>query len=150
MMQLFLLLTIFQLKHFLADYVFQTERHLAKFLPDWRFFWPLVDHCAIHAIMTLGILTAYGALHLWYLVIFDFVIHFTMDRIKASPNYLGRYKSLCSHDYQHREYIRYDKWNLKVKSNSRFWKSLGFDQWVHHSTHEAIACLIAAFVWGMK
>jgi hypothetical protein len=48
------------------------------------------------------------------LAIVDFVVHFTMDRIKAGPRYLGRFSDV---------------------SSKAFWVSFGFDQMVHHLTH---------------
>lgn len=110
--QVFFLLLIFQVKHFLADYPLQTTWMLGKFRPDWSFFWPLTLHCLVHAWLTAVIVTAIDPTK-WWLAVVDFVIHFVMDRIKAGPKYLGRY-------------------NVKEK---QFWWSLGLDQSVHHLTH---------------
>lgn len=109
----FLLLVIFQLKHFLADFPFQTQYMLKKTLAEWAFVIPLGVHCSIHAAMTFGIML-YFAPHLWWLALCDFAIHFIMDRIKSGPKYLGRFNN---------------------PSRTSFWVSLGFDQMVHHLTH---------------
>lgn len=119
--QVFLLLLIFQVKHFLADYPLQTTWMLGKFRPDWSFFWPLTLHCLVHTWFTAVIVTAIDPTK-WWLAIVDFVIHFVMDRIKAGPKYLGRY-------------------NVKEK---QFWWSLGLDQSVHHLTHYFIIWSLVA------
>lgn len=118
----FLLLVVYQLKHFVADFPLQGKYMLQKFNKDWSFFWPLAAHAGVHAYSTLLIANVYMFLtHSWgygllpmKLAIMDFVIHFSMDRIKAGPKYLGRYKDMYAH---------------------QFWWSLGLDQMVHHLTH---------------
>ena len=109
----FLLLIIFQLKHFICDFPLQREYMLKKTMPGWEFAVPLGLHCAVHAVMTLVILMFFNPSLAW-LALFDFVVHFIMDRIKSGPRYLGRY-----HD----------------RDKSGFWNALGFDQMVHHLTH---------------
>ena len=59
------------------------------------------------------------------------VVHFTMDRIKASPNMLGRFKPLTKETYPTAN-------EAAIKSNTYFWWSLGLDQGVHHLTHYVI------------
>jgi len=84
-----------------------------------------------------------------------------MDRIKASPNLLGRFKALSGAEYfkitqQLKEVEAIEKKNLETqtsgdetnicydirvsaaerfKSNTYFWWTLGLDQGVHHLTH---------------
>lgn len=110
---LFLLLVIFQVKHFIADYPLQFPYMLKKFSAGWDFLLPLSLHCLVHSLMTLGICW-YFAPQLWWLSILDFVVHFIMDRIKSGPRYLGRYSD---------------------HTKSGFWITFGFDQMVHHLTH---------------
>ena len=50
----------------------------------------------------------------------DFTLHFIMDRVKASPNILGRFKP----------------------DNKYFWWALGGDQAWHHLTHYLIIYLV--------
>jgi hypothetical protein len=109
----FVLLVVFQLKHFIADFPLQNRYMLQKQRSDWTFIPPLALHSAIHAVTTLIVVLVVQPT-LWWLAIADFVIHFTMDRIKAGPKYLGRYSDI---------------------SKSGFWIALGFDQMVHHLTH---------------
>ena len=77
-----------------------------------------------------------------------------MDRIKASPNMLGKFQSLSKNDFlDHQDRIEYwqgkdtgdwwieklsKAWEQRKKSNKFFWISLGVDQLVHHLTHELI------------
>lgn len=118
---IFLLLILFQLKHFVADYPLQGKYMLQKFRPDWGFFIPLLAHSAVHAVFTLVIALLVKPEIALEVAILDLVVHFTMDRIKAGPKYLGRYKDM------------YDK---------KFWMSLGVDQMVHHLTHYFIIYLL--------
>jgi hypothetical protein len=112
----FALLVIYQMKHFICDFPLQREYMMRKTLPGWEFFLPLTIHSAVHSFFTLIILLIFAP-SLWYLFIYDFVIHFCMDRIKSGPKYLGRFNSPDKHS---------------------FWIALGFDQMVHHLTHYSI------------
>lgn len=123
--EIFTLLIVYQLKHFLADYPLQGRYMLGKFKPGWGFLGPLATHAGLHAGLTYLIAVIYlqtklGKLSLdivgliLWLTLTDFVIHFTMDRIKAGPKYLGRFKDMMK---------------------PYFWWSLGLDQMVHHLTH---------------
>ena len=133
---IFALLVAFQVKHFVVDFVIQMYRKdsLAKFnKTGWAR--PLAKHAMDHGIATaiIAIITFVyfdigPAAILWTLglFMFDAIIHFSMDRFKASPNLLGKY---C-HDMAKRP----------------FWMCLGFDQAVHHLTHYAIIGIIAAVI----
>lgn len=119
---IFLLLGIFQIKHFVCDYPLQNAYMLGKF-KESGWVKPLLAHTSIHALATFLIAIAFTQMFFLSLslALFDLVVHTTMDRIKASPTMLGRY-------------------DIKDK---RFWWSLGFDQSVHHLTHYAIiACIV--------
>lgn len=110
---IFVLLVVFQVKHFVADFPLQNRYMLQKQRTDWSFVPPLALHCLIHALVTLAITLAVKP-SLWWLLFVDFLVHFTMDRIKAGPRYLGRYSDI---------------------GKTSFWVALGFDQMVHHLTH---------------
>lgn len=116
MVEVFALLIIFQIKHFLCDYPLQNEYMLGKFkpFPDWAL--PLIAHCSVHAAATLIIALVWGSEIAFKLAWLDFCIHFLMDHIKASKDLLGRWKP----------------------DEKYFWWSLGLDQSVHHLTHYAI------------
>lgn len=170
MIAVFVLLIIYQVKHFLADYPLQNRYMLGKFRPYWNFLGPLSAHCMVHATMTLWIAAGY----LWYkngftqfnvfpayeLALIDFVIHFIMDRIKAGPKYLGRFKAISADEYKemtraismpgdHPEIVLHRnnskrKFDQLMKSNTYFWWSLGLDQMVHHLTHYYIIWMLVS------
>lgn len=107
-----LVLILFQIKHFLCDYPLQNEYHLRKGqLEGWIL--PLLDHSMYHAIGTFIILVTFNIELALLLSISEIFIHFTIDRIKASPNMLGVYKP----------------------DNKYFWWGLGLDQKLHHVTY---------------
>lgn len=109
---IFLLLVLFQIKHFIADFPLQREYMLKKTHDSWKFMAPLATHCGVHGLLTLAIVLPINP-QLWWLALFDFGAHFIMDRIKSGPKYFGRYND---------------------KSRPGFWNALGFDQMVHHLT----------------
>ena len=117
---IFVLLVLFQLKHFIADYPLQGKYMLGKFKEKgWQ--GPLFAHTGVHAIGTFLICLLFvNPLFALGLSVFDFVTHSIMDRVKASPKMLGRYEI----------------------TDKKFWWSLGLDQGVHHLTHYAIIAMI--------
>jgi hypothetical protein len=140
---LFLLLISFQLKHFLADYPLQTGYMLGKFKRT-GYLAPLLAHSLVHASLTFLICWALVAWP-WALGLsmLDLGIHFTMDRLKASPNLLGRYKVLSAKELavaaeDQKRGDKYTWWEERKRENKYFWWTLGFDQMVHHLTHYAI------------
>ena len=152
----FHLCMLFQLKHFVADYLFHGKYMLGKFKEDWSFFLPLLSHVAVHGAMTLIVCLIFAP-SLWWLAFVDMTVHFLMDRIKASPHYMGRWKSLTGEQYMEalRQVDSLPKYRLvfcpdhpgwsamdKLRSNRNFWYSLGFDQMVHHLTDLFIVYMI--------
>jgi hypothetical protein len=109
----FVLMIVFQVKHFAADYIFQYNYMLKKVSPGWDFLIPLVLHCFVHSFLTL-LICLFFTPHLWWLSLVDFVIHFFLDRLRSGPRYLGRFKD---------------------PHKSIFWWILGADQMLHHLTH---------------
>ena len=117
MLTIFLLLIVFQFKHFICDYPLQTQYMLGK-MKDTGWVKPLAAHAGIHAIGTF--IVAYYFLNLNYyldsiafatiLAIADFILHFIVDRIKASPTIGGRFRP----------------------EQPQFWWALGADQMTHH------------------
>lgn len=97
---LFALLIIYQIKHFLADYPLQGKYMLGKFKPGWDFLGPLAAHCIVHGLFTFLIAKYCGYSSPITLAFIDFSIHFVMDRIKASPKYLGRFKAVTKDQYE--------------------------------------------------
>lgn len=59
---------------------------------------PLAAHAGVHAAFTFLILLGLACFRpvpvvALALPLFDFIVHFTMDRIKASPSLMGRWKN---------------------------------------------------------
>ncbi len=160
MKTLFILLTLFQIKHFVADYLLQGEYMLGKFKQDWGFLKPLLAHVSVHAAFTFLISLLFVAPQIaLFLALSDAAIHFVMDRIKAAPKYMGRWKPLtasewleakqwsavrCIHtsDKQDEACKQYISSRQKLRGNILFWWALGFDQMIHHLTHYGIIYLI--------
>lgn len=106
-----LLMTLFLVKHFLADFPLQQHgsmkgsRVFTEWVPD------LLLHCQVHVALTALIVLVMdlpdrlGA----FVIGADFVLHFIIDRIKAHPDLGGRWKP-----------------NQKA-----FWVALGLDQLAH-------------------
>jgi hypothetical protein len=150
---LFALLVAFQLKHWVCDYLLQGEYMAGKFRDGWGWILPLASHCAVHAATTFAIVT-YAAQDWWLGAVcagFDFLVHFAMDRIKASPNLMGRWKALSAKEYvQLRGDLAnepkgwcynttyYDDLRRSKRDNRKFWLCLGADQLVHALTHYVI------------
>ncbi len=153
----FVLLLVYQLKHFLADYPMQTSYMLGKF-KDKGWVLPLAAHAGIHAMFTFGIAEytlmatrEHPSLFVvpFVLAAFDFAVHFTMDRIKAAPKLMGRWKALSATEYFAAN-ITATKVTIqgaenavsnaqkRIRNNTWFWYALGFDQMVHHLTHYAV------------
>lgn len=162
---IFLLLILFQIKHFMADYILQTPYMLQKFKGGREWILPLAAHAGVHALYTTSIaaLVTSNPLFAVSCGFFDFAVHFTMDRIKASPNMLGKYKNIgpaewakvqeeakgwSRNEYSQDSYIYpcgvREEARKRIKHNTYFWYSLGLDQLVHHCTHYII---IAAIVY---
>lgn len=161
---IYLLLVVYQLKHFLCDYPLQGRYMLGKFKGGNEWILPLAAHAGVHGVATFLVALCIKPKSAFWLALFDMTVHFTMDRIKASPNLLGRFKYLTGP--QMMEALNtvtvavngkqpFDgkkspfkpgsdsdsEWhtaNQKIKSNTFFWWSLGLDQGVHHLTHYAV------------
>ena len=151
----FVLLLVYQVKHFLADFPLQTPYMLKKFLPGWEFVKPLAAHAAVHSVFTLVICLAVHPSK-WWLALVDFGAHFIVDRIKASPQLLGRFRALSAGEYRavqsmanyegkNGELLLAKKLGLeKLRSNTYFWLALGGDQFAHHVTHYFIIYMLVS------
>jgi hypothetical protein len=133
--QIFSLLALFQVKHFLADYLFQTHYMLGKFKSGTKWVLPLLAHSAVHALMTFILVRCFRDWRISAeLALIDLSVHFAMDRVKASPRLLGRFKALSA-----KEMLAIQSSSRPcqeaLRSNTYFWWSLGFDQMVHHMGH---------------
>jgi hypothetical protein len=114
-------LIAFQVKHFICDYPLQNQYMLGKFKPFPQFVKPLLAHAGVHGFMTFVTLlflffSNLPGKFILTLAVADFLIHATVDLIKANKHLLGRWKP----------------------DQSYFWWALGWDQMMHHFTHYAI------------
>lgn len=162
----FALLVAFQIKHLVADYLLQgyplANYMLGKFRPGRDFIGPLAAHCGVHAVLTLILAIGAGA-GFWLtlkVVVLDFATHFVMDRLKAGPKYLGRFKPFRGTADDYAQELRrtavyhrtksmgrvpeatYVEAHRSIRDNALFWQSLGLDQCVHHLTHYLIIYLL--------
>jgi hypothetical protein len=157
---LWLLLFVYQIKHFVADYPLQGKYMLGKFAKFPDFILPLLAHAGVHAAFTFAIALAFKSAKVALaLALLDAAIHFTVDRIKASPDLLGRFKAITKKEYVERTQMiqsleqapvpRHPEIQLALdnakrdfsdalRSNTFFWWSLGLDQGLHHLTHYLI------------
>jgi hypothetical protein len=138
---IWILLVAYQVKHFLADYPLQTPYMLRKFLPGWDFVRPLAAHAGTHAGFTFVIALAatftrpYGLPISVGCAALDFTVHFIVDRIKASPQMLGRFKALSAAEFKSAS-------APQIRANTYFWWALGWDQAMHHLTHYLIIWIL--------
>jgi len=137
---IWLLLVVYQLKHFLADYPLQGKYMLGKFQPYPKFILPLLAHAGVHAAFTFLIAVCFKPVGVALgLGLLDATIHFVVDRIKASPDLLGRFKPLTKETY-----IAAAQANdqAAIRGNTFFWWALGWDQAMHHLTHYFLIWMI--------
>lgn len=112
---------------------------LGKFKSGNGWILPLAAHCSVHALFTLVICLFFDVKKALIFAAFDFIIHFIMDRIKASPKLLGQFHALSRMEFIFITEMRkqgvtdFKQW--RICHNKIFWMSLGFDQMVHHLTH---------------
>ena len=107
---------LFAIKHYVADFIFQTnwiargKERPQGWLP------PLMVHASCHGVITLLIALALAP-HLWWLAGVDIVVHFAIDRSKTLAAHWGRWQP----------------------DQAQFWWLLGFDQLLHQVTNIALA-----------
>ena len=118
---------LFQLKHWLAGFVLQSDYMMKKFLPGWDFFFPLAAHAAVQGVGASIIVGIYDLGAMWWAGLLTFVLHFAMDRLKAGPKYMGRWKMLGGPQFA----TATDEQRLH---NKYFWAAFGFNQMWHHCT----------------
>ncbi len=114
---IFLLLILFQIKHFVCDYPLQGRYMLGKFKQEgWEL--PLAAHAGIHLLGTFLISVFFGFWIAIAVALLDFTVHFIVDKVKVE----------ASRSTNH--------------SEAKFWWYLGLDQMAHHVTHYAIIALL--------
>jgi hypothetical protein len=106
-------------KHYLIDFVVQTDwmARGKERVAGWAA--PLAVHAGTHALGTLAIALLYKP-GLWWLALVDFVVHGLIDRAKT----------LVAHR---------TRWPM---TDPRFWWLMGFDQFLHQLTNIALVVLL--------
>lgn len=113
-----MLIALFLIKHFIADFPLQIQWMVFGKGKVKGWILPLLAHASVHGALTAFILMFYVNI-LTALAIggLEIIAHFSIDRVKASPNLLGGFKDI---------------------SNPVFWWCLGADQLVHGLCYVAI------------
>lgn len=109
------LMSLFLIKHFVADFPLQTPYMLGKSRrTDWV--GPLLAHTGLHAFLTFLLLLSFGAALAFWFAVLEGILHFYIDRIKAHPDWGGRWGT----------------------TQPQFWIALGADQLAHGLTYVLI------------
>lgn len=117
------LMTALLAKHFIADFPLQTKYMLGKFGPYPKYILPLLAHSAVHVFTTLLILAFFLPPPLAAgVALAEGALHFGIDRVKASPQLLGRW----------------------APSSPYFWWALGADQLAHGLCYVGICAIVGA------
>ena len=107
--EILVLLLFLQIKHFICDYPLQNAFMLQKANKE-KWVIPLFVHSLVHSVGTFIVFVYFSLKFAIIFAIADLVLHFIVDRIKASPN-IG------------------NRWGI---DNPYFWWALGLDQMAHH------------------
>ena len=114
-------LAAFLAKHFMADFLLQTDwMATGKDQPE-GWFLPLVAHAGVHGGMTAALFLAVSPPLVW-LGLADAMVHGTIDRSKS---------------------LATRRQKLSPRQTA-FWWIFGADQTLHHLTHVGLAILLAA------
>lgn len=148
---IWILLVVYQIKHFIADYPLQGRYMLGKFKPYPDFILPLLSHGLVHGVFTFLIALYFKS---WEaslaLGLLDMAIHSTVDWVKANPSIGGRFAALSKNEMKNilsylptlgKEGVE-EKFGAQLKSNTFFWWALGADQLAHHLTHYLLIWII--------
>lgn len=121
---LVIVFAVFFIKHYLSDFPLQTVYMLGKGKSGTQWILPLVSHCLVHAGFTALILALWKPEFIGLTVV-DFVIHFVVDRIKAT------YK------------LPAGQWKPEEKGMylSKYYAAFGKDQLAHYLTYALIVYL---------
>ena len=116
------LLLAFAFKHFVADFLLQTNwiAHGKERSEGWQA--PLAVHVLCHAGLTLGIALVLAP-RLWWLAPLELVVHAAIDRSKTLIGNRGG-------------------WQV---NQPQYWWLLGFDQFLHQATNIALAAAFFLF-----
>lgn len=157
---IWLLLIVYQLKHFVADYPLQGSYMLGKFKPYPHFILPLLSHGLVHGVFTFLIALYFKSWETAALLgALDMGIHSVVDWAKANPSIGGKFAALSKAEFvaliadppmkltrnTHEPIIVEVSETEAAKmrqSNMYFWWALGADQLAHHLTHYLLIFII--------
>ncbi len=111
----------FLAKHFLADFLFQTDWMATGKERPRGWLPPLAAHAGVHGVMTAALFSAVSPLLAW-LGLADAAVHGFIDRMKSLATRRAG----------------------ATPRQARFWWLFGADQTLHHLTHLGLAILLAA------
>ncbi len=115
-----MIVTLFAIKHFLADYLLQTDYIATYKGTRWD---AMAMHLIHHAIFTAVIVISIPFIplvHALLIVVTEVAIHGIVDTVKASPRFLNQY----------------------TPKKKIFWTILGIDQLLHQITYIGITWYI--------
>lgn len=113
---LVLLLGLFIIKHFLADYPLQVAKHYTVKGTYGR--WGGIEHALIHGVLTAAVLYAFAPIMVVLkMAAIDTVVHYHVDWAKMKLN----------------KHLGYGP-----TTHEQFWWLLGLDQMLHYLTYLAI------------
>lgn len=108
-------LTFLLIKHYLFDFVFQTDRMVSdkgKYGQPWG-----LAHSLLHGLGTFIVLMIYGIKLALILTVIETVLHYHIDWIKS-------------------------RWGSKDMKKPAYWNHFGLDQLAHGLTYVAIAGVV--------
>lgn len=111
----------FLIKHFLADFLLQTDWMAAGKDRPKGWLLPLAAHAGVHGAMTAALFLAVAPSLAW-LGLADMLVHGTIDRLKSIST----------------------RRNALTPRQTAFWWLFGLDQSLHHLTHIGLAIVLAA------
>ncbi|WP_313523856.1 DUF3307 domain-containing protein [Shinella sp.] len=111
----------FLIKHFLADFLLQTDWMAAGKDRPKGWLLPLAAHAGVHGAMTAALFLVVAPSLAW-LGFVDMLVHGVIDRLKSMST---RRKAL-------------------TPRQTAFWWLFGLDQTLHHLTHIGLAIVLAA------
>lgn len=113
-----LLMAAFQIKHYLSDFVFQTDAMVKG--KAIYFNWHGIHHSLIHGVFTSAIVNVIGGQNLKIAIIFgliDFITHYHIDWSKMN-------------------------FGCPDISNAKFWNHLGLDQMAHQFVYIGLVAVL--------